>query len=65
MTFIRMTRAERACLARQVRAGLQRTCIKAAITINSIAAPAIFYWARGLKHIEIRAKNDEFWRCVA
>jgi hypothetical protein len=44
---------------------MQRRFIRAANTTDSIAATAIFYWAGGLKHIEIRAKNDEFWRCVA
>jgi hypothetical protein len=65
MNSTRMTCAACTCLARQLRAGLQRRCTKAATTINSIATLAIFYCARGLKEIEKRAENDEFLRATA
>jgi hypothetical protein len=32
---------------------------------DSIAAYAIFYWARGLNHSRNRAVNDYFWRAAA
>jgi hypothetical protein len=65
MNFLPATRAALACHALPLREPMQSRFSRAANTTDSIAAPAIFYWARGLKHIEIRAKNDEFWRCVA
>jgi hypothetical protein len=34
-------------------------------TAYLIAAPAIFYWSRGLKDIQNRASNDELWRDAA
>jgi hypothetical protein len=34
-------------------------------TINLVAAPAILYWAGGLKDIENEAVNDDFWREAA
>jgi hypothetical protein len=51
MNFLPATRAALACHALPLHAPMQSRFSRAANTTESIAAPAMFYWARGLKSI--------------